>query len=55
MADAAMQETTGLEPAAGADIELATENVEVTKRELPTEMRQYPWLDDCIIVSPFTL
>jgi solute carrier family 25 carnitine/acylcarnitine transporter 20/29 len=33
MADAAMQETTGLEPAGGADIELAPENVEVTKTE----------------------
>lgn len=37
MADAAMQETTGLEPASGADIGLAPENVEVTKRELPIE------------------
>jgi hypothetical protein len=33
MADAAMQETTGLEPAAGGDIQHATENVEATKRE----------------------
>lgn len=33
MADAAMQETTGLEPAAGGDIAHATENVEATKRE----------------------
>jgi solute carrier family 25 carnitine/acylcarnitine transporter 20/29 len=33
MADAAMQETTGLEPAAGGDIQYAAENVEATKPE----------------------
>jgi solute carrier family 25 carnitine/acylcarnitine transporter 20/29 len=33
MADAAMQETTGLEPAAGGDIEHAAENVQATRPE----------------------
>lgn len=34
MADASMQETTGLEPAAvGVEFENVTENVEATKRE----------------------